>query len=104
MDHVILHIPKVRTILLNDILRKEEQSYCSISRTFSYQIWTKDFFKRINELQKILKEDYHNFEILSDKKDYILKFIEEFKNEHYRKVMKENIYSNYLNVFKNKKK
>ena len=103
MDHVILHIPKLKTILLNDILKKEEQSYCSISRTFSYQIWTKDFFKRINELQKILKEDYHNFEILSDKKDYILKFIEEFKNEHYRKVMKENIYSNYLVVFKNKK-
>ena len=103
MDHVILHIPKLKTILLNDILRKEEQSYCSISRTFSYQIWTKDFFKRINELQKILKEDYHNFEILSDKKDYILKFIEEFKNEHYKKVMKENIYSNYLLLLKNKK-
>ena len=103
MDHVILHIPKLKTILLNDILRKEEQSYCSISRTFSYQIWTKDFFKRINELQKILKEDYHNFEILSDKKDYILKFIEEFKNEHYKKVMEENIYSNYLVLFKNKK-
>ena len=103
MDHVILHIPKLKTILLNDILRKEEQSYCSISRTFSYQILTKDFFKRINELQKILKEDYHNFEILSDKKDYILKFIEEFKNEHYKKVMEENIYSNYLVLFKNKK-
>ena len=102
MDHVILHIPKVKTILLNDIFRKEEQSYCSKTRTFSFKIWTKDFFSRINELQKILKED-QNFEILSDKKDDILNFIEEFKNEHYRKVMKENIYSNYLNVFKNKK-
>ena len=101
MDHVILHIPKVRTILLNDILRKEEQSYCSISRTFSFKIWTRDFFNRINELEKILKEN-QNFEILSDKKDYILKFIEEFENEHYRKVMKENIYSNYLIVSKNK--
>ena len=102
MDHVILHIPRIKTILLNDILRKEEESYCSLSRTFSYQIWTKDFFKRINELQKFLNENY-NFEILSDKKDYILKFIEEFKNEHYRKVMKENIYSNYLLLLKNKK-
>ena len=102
MDHVILHIPNVRTILLNDIFRKEEQNYCSISRTFSFKIWTKDFFKRINELQKILQED-QNFEILSNKKDYILKFIEDFKNEHYRKVMKENIYSNYLKVFENKK-
>ena len=102
MDHVILHIPKVKTILLNDIFRKEEESYCSISRTFSYKIWTRDFFKRINELEKILKED-QNFEILSDKKDYILKFIKEFKSGHYKKVMEENIYSNYLNVFKNKK-
>ena len=45
MDHVILHIPNFKTILLNDILRKEEESYCSITRTFSYQIWTKDFSK-----------------------------------------------------------
>ena len=102
MDHVILHIPNFKTILLNDILRKEEESYCSITRTFSYQIWTKDFFERINEIEKILIEEY-NFEIISDKKDYILKFIKEFKTEHCRKVMNENIYSCYLILNKNKK-
>ena len=62
----------------------------------------KRFFERINEIEKILIEEY-NFEIISDKKDYILKFIKEFKTEYCRKVMNENIYSCYLILNKNKK-
>ena len=100
MDHIILHIPRISTILLNDIFRKEEEKYCKIDRKFYFIICIKDFFKRINELQTILKE-FQNFEIITDKKDYILKFIENLKNEHYKKVMEENIYSSYLIVFKN---
>ena len=99
MDHVILHIPNYKTILLRDIFKKEEESYCKITRTFSYQIWTKDFFDRINELENELKKK-QNFEIISDKKDFILNYIKEFKEEHYRKVMKENNYSIYLFVNK----
>ena len=101
MDHIILHIPNVRTILLNDIFQKEEQEYCSISKTFLYQIKTKEFVKRIKELEKILKEN-EKFEIISEKKDYILKYIEEFKDELYRKVMNENIYSLFVICNKNK--
>ena len=56
MDHIILHIPNVKTILLNDIFQKEEQEYCSISKTFLYQIMTKEFVKRIKELEKVLKK------------------------------------------------
>ena len=101
MDHIILHIPNVRTILLNDIFQKEEQEYCSISKTFLYQIMTKEFVKRIKELEKILKEN-EKFEIISEKKDYILKYIEEFKDELYRKVMNKNIYSLFVICNKNK--
>ena len=101
MDHIILHIPNVRTILLNDIFQKEEQEYCSIPKTFLYQIMTKEFVKRIKELEKILKEN-EKFEIISEKKDYILKYIEEFKDELYRKVMNENIYSLFVICNKNK--
>lgn len=78
MDHIILHIPNVRTILLNDIFQKEEQEYCSISKTFLYQIMTKEFVKRIKELEKILKEN-EKFEIISEKKDYILNILKNLK-------------------------
>ena len=101
MDHIILHIPRISTILLNNIFRKEEGKYCKKDREFYLIICTKDFFKRINELKKML-EEFQNFEIITDKKNYILKFIENFKNEHFKKVMEENIYSSYLIVFKNK--
>ena len=78
MDKIILHIPNVRTILLNDIFQKEEQEYCSISKTFLYQIMTKEFVKRIKELEKILKEN-EKFEIISEKKDYILNILKNLK-------------------------
>lgn len=78
MDHIILHIPNVRTILLNDIFQKEEQEYCSISKTFLHQIMTKEFVKRIKELEKILKEN-EKFEIISEKKDYILNILKNLK-------------------------
>ena len=32
MDHIILHIPRISTILLNDIFQKEEEKYCKIDR------------------------------------------------------------------------
>ena len=97
MDHVILHIPRIKTICLNDIFRKEEESYCEISRIFHYQIMTGEFFKRINELKYYLT-NFENFEIISNNKDFILNYIEEFKNEHNENVMKKEIYSCCLTV------
>ena len=38
MDHIILHIPRISTILLNDIFRKEEEKYCKIDRKFYFII------------------------------------------------------------------
>ena len=101
MDKIILHIPNVRTILLNDLLQKEEEKYCSINRTFSFTVSTETFFKRINELENFLNGNY-NFEIITNKKDLIIKFIKDFKQEHYDNVMKKYIYSCYL-VFQKSK-
>ena len=97
MDQVILHIPKIKTILLRDLLRKEEEKYSSIDRTFSFTVGTGEFFKRINELEKfLLNEDDFNFEIITDKKNSIIKFIKDFKEEHYDNVMNKNVYSCFL--------
>ena len=101
MDHIILHIPRIETIQLKDILLKEEEK--KDENGYYFQIWTSSFFERINKLEKLLLNENQNFEIISDKKDFILKFIKEFKEEHYRNVMEKNIYSCYLLVFKNKK-
>ena len=103
MDHIILHIPKIKTILLNDLLRKEEEKYSSIDRTFSFTVGTGEFFKRINELENfLLNEDDLNFEIITDKKNSIIKFIKDFKEEHYDNVMNKNVYSCFL-VFQKSK-
>ena len=83
MDHVILHIPKIKTILLNDLLRKEEEKYSSIDRTFSFTVGTGEFFKRINELENfLLNEDDFNFEIITDKKIQLSNLL---------KILKKNI-------------
>lgn len=103
MDHVMLHIPKIKTISLNDLLRKEEEKYSSIDRTFSFTVGTGEFFKRINELENfLLNEDDFNFEIITDKKNSIIKFIKDFKEEHYDNVMNKNVYSCFL-VFQKSK-
>ena len=44
MDRVILNIPKIETVYLRDILQKEEEKYCSISRTYHFYIITSQFF------------------------------------------------------------
>ena len=99
MDRVILNIPKIETVYLRDILQKEEEKYCSISRTYHFYIITSQFFKKIKELEKKIYEN--RSKILKKEKDYLLNFINEFKEEHYRKVMEEKKFSCYL-VFSKK--
>ena len=99
MDHVIISSNK-ELIRLEDIFLKEECFYNKEKRSFSYKIWTASFFKRINNLEKVLLNQDQKIDVLSEKKDIILNFINQFKEEHCEKVMKQNIYSNYLQFFK----
>ena len=99
MDHVIISSNK-ELIRLEDIFLKEECFYNKEKRFFSDKIWTASFFKRINNLEKVLLNQDQKIDILSEKKDIILNFINQFKEEHHEKVMKKNIYSNYLQFFK----
>ena len=55
MYHVILHIPRISTILLNDIFRKEEEKYCKIDRKFYFIICIKDFFKKNKRITNNIK-------------------------------------------------
>ena len=102
MDEVILHIPRVETIQLKDIFLKEEEFKKSNGK-YCFKVWTPSFFERINKLQKILLNENQNFEIITNKKNSILKFIREYKEEHIHKVMENNLYSLYLIFEKNEK-
>ena len=57
MDAVIFHKEYEKMITLRYLFKKEEQSYCSFSKSFYFEIGTTEFFKRINELEKILIEE-----------------------------------------------
>ena len=104
MGEILLHIPHVRTIQLNDIFLKTEESY--ENKKFIYKIFTGDFFERINELKKyfdiIKKEHYNNKNsIINSKKDKILEYIEYFKKDHKFRVMEKGIYPTFLLFQKN---
>lgn len=104
MDEILLHIPHVRTIQLNDIFLKTEESY--ENKKFIYKIFTGDFFERINELKKyfdiIKKEHYNNKNsIINSKKDKILEYIEYFKKDHKFRVMEKGIYPTFFLFQKN---
>ena len=67
MDEIIFHIPYEKMIALRYLLKKEEEHYCSITRTFFFEIMTRHFFERINDLEKILIEE-NEFNSLKNKK------------------------------------
>ena len=92
MDAVIFHKEYERAITLRYLFKKEEQSYCSFSKSFYFEIGTTEFFKRINELEKILIEE-KEFNIEKKKGEKILNYIKIFKEEHCYNVMEKNIYS-----------
>ena len=95
MDKIIFHVPYEKMITLRYLFRKEEEYYCSLSGSYSFEIMTRHFFQRINDLEKIVTEES---EFNSEKKETekILNYIKVFKQEHYRNVMENNIYSNML--------
>ena len=95
MDHVLLHIPRIATLQLTDIFWKEEK-FKNSNGKFCFKVWTPTFFERINELEKYLLNENYDFEIITKHKTNILKFIKEYKEEHYRKVMKNGLYYLYL--------
>ena len=95
MDHVLLHIPRIVTLQLKDIFYKEEELKNSNGK-FCFKVWTPEFFKRINELEKYLLNESCDFEIITKHKKSILKFITEYKEEHYKKVMENGLYYLYL--------
>ena len=92
MDAAIFHEEYKSMITLRYLFKKEEESYCSFSRSFSFEIMTREFFKRINEIEKILIEK-KEFNIEKKKGDNILNYIKVFKEEHCYNVMEKNIYS-----------
>ena len=100
MDKIILHIPYEKMITLRYLFKKEEEKYCPVSGSFYFQIMTRHFFQRINDLEKIIIEE-HEFNSLKIESEKILNYIREFKKEHYKNVMENNIYSTMLYFSKN---
>ena len=101
MAEILIHIPRIRTIQLFDIFYKEEESLNSKNK-FMYEVFTSNFFKRINELEELLKneEDYLiEGKIINSKKENILKYISSFKEEH-NKIMNQGIYPTFLHFQK----
>ena len=102
MDEILVHIPKIRTIQLFDIFYKEEKSLNS-KNEFMYEVFTLRFFKRINELEELLKNEENYLieeKIITSKKENILKYISSFKEEHYNKVMNRGLYPTFLHFQK----
>ena len=102
MDEILVHIPKIRTIQLFDIFYKEEKSLNS-KNEFMYEVFTSRFFKRINELEELLKNEENYLieeKIITSKKENILKYISSFKEEHYNKVMNRGLYPTFLHFQK----
>ena len=81
-------------ITLRYLFKKEEEGYCSKNRSFYFEIMTRHFFQRINDLEKIIEEN--EFNSLKEESQKILNYIKEFKQEHYKNVMEKNIYSTML--------
>ena len=100
MDKTILHIPYEKMITLRYLFKKEEEKYCPVSGSFYFEIMTRHFFQRINDLEKIIIEE-HEFNSLKIESEKILNYIREFKKEHYKNVMENNIYSTMLYFSKN---
>ena len=100
MDEIIFHIPYEKMITLRYLFKKEEEHYCSITRTFFFEIMTRHFFERINDLEKILIEE-NEFNSLKNKTEKILNYIKVFKEEHCHNVMEKNKYSCMLFFSKN---
>ena len=75
---------------LKDIFWKEEE-FKNSNGKFCFKVWTPTFFERINELEKYLLNENYDFEIITKHKTNILKFIKEYKEEHYKKVMKNGL-------------
>ena len=101
MDEILIHILRIRTIQLFDIFYKEEESLNSKNK-FMYEVFTSNFFKRINELEELLKneEDYLiEGKIINSKKENILKYISSFKEEH-NKIMNQGNYPTFLHFQK----
>ena len=104
MDEVLIHIPRIRTIQLFHIFLKEEE-FINSGRKFQFEILSSQFFKRINELEKLFKEEekkYKNIEekIINLKKDNILEWIENFKIDFRNQIMERGIYPKFLHIEK----
>ena len=92
MDSIIYHKEYESMITLRYLFKKEEESYCPQLRVFFFEIMTKQFFQRINDLEKILIENYE-FNIEKEKGNKILNYIRVFKEEHCKNVIEKNTYS-----------
>lgn len=104
MDEVLIYIPRIRTIQLFHIFLKEEE-FINSGRKFQFEILSSQFFKRINELEKLFKEEEKknkNIEekIINLKKDNILEWIENFKIDFRNQIMERGIYPTFLHFEK----
>ena len=102
MDEILIHIPRIRTIQLFDIFYKEEKSLNS-KNEFMYELFTSQFFKRINELEELFQNEENYLiedKIINSKKENILNYIKCFKEEHYNKVMNREVYLTFLHFQK----
>ena len=97
MEKVIFFIDFEEKITLRYLFRKDEEGFCPLKENFIYLITTKNFFERINKLEKkIIEKKQFNEKKEESKK--ILEAIKNFKEEHYENVMNKKKYSCMLHV------
>ena len=103
MDRCIYNVPKEEFLTLRFLFRKEEESYCKISRKFNFLISVKEFFERINYLEEkiIINKQFNQNKKESE---LILKMINNFKEEHYHNVMVKKQYSCLFYIEKKKRR
>ena len=68
MDKIIFHVPYEKMFTLRYLFKKDEK--IKIVDDFIYKVTTGTFFKRINELEKILIEEEFNSLKEESKKNY----------------------------------
>ena len=101
MDKIIYNNQKKEFLTMRYLFKKEEEEYCKIERKFIFLMSPKNFFERINKLErKIIKNEEFNTEKENSKK--ILESILNFKEEYFEKVMVKKKYSCLLIIEKKK--
>ena len=98
MGKIIFHIPYEKMITINYLFKKDEKR--KRVDDFIYKVTTGTFFKRINELEKILIEE-EEFNSLKEESKKIIEYIKIFKEEHCHNVMVNEKYSCMLVFQKN---